>query len=196
MTQIRASDRELGPAMRAFFLNNKITLRVMRQFYTPEDIRRLETVIAHFEIAGRAGRPAVRGEKVVTTGTSFIFDMTARVAGAKAGAALAGQTRGAPLILAGAGSRKFREFAGRILLVPERKIMELIETAIFDPNVMRTLLAPITVATERAIARQLRGHLANIGVNVAEDFEEIFGEGEQVTAPRTLRGFRPAVAAR
>lgn len=186
LVKVEGTAGPLGASMETFFLKNKLVRRVMAEIYTPDEIKRLGIIVKWAKIAD--ARVAGAAGQVVPPMKSIILDTMARIGGARTGAQFGGAT-GAVLIAAASGSRAFRTVLQKFLSGPIDNIKALVEQAVFDPEVMKTMLMQITPKTEPIIIRRLRGHLANLGIkgveSVFEDYEQagLVPPGEARAAP-------------
>lgn len=98
-----------------------------------------------------------------------LTDLIMRIAGAKAGATVAGGTSGATLIAAGRGSAFVRKMFDK---VPQGKVTDVVKEAALNPKFMAKLLEKTSTQAEGImLARQINGFLFNAGIQAIEDDE-------------------------
>lgn len=124
-------------------------------------------------------REAARIEKSVATKAkmsevvdqpSALFDLVVRIVGANiGGASILGQSSGAPIVLAGAGSKTARYLFEKL---PRTRVMDVIQEASQNPQFMARLLEkPRTPARAEQLARQINAFLIQAGMVQDENAE-------------------------
>ncbi|MCH8858893.1 MAG: hypothetical protein IID54_04850 [Proteobacteria bacterium] len=135
------------------------------ELYSVQDIKRLRIVVKALEVAERSLRAQVRGAADLPKIQNVLIQSLGRIIGARVGAKI-GTT---PLISAGIGGRIARAIA---TAMPERQINDILKQAMFDPEVMKTLLMQPTRQNAAIITRRLRGHLVNLGGTTRTEDED------------------------
>ena len=134
------------------FRKNKAISEVL----SVDELRRFDAVEQAMRIAERSTNVASIGQANIPEISNVLIQSLGRIVGARVGSKI-GTT---PLISAGIGGRIARAASS---VLPDRQISELLKQAIFDPEVMKTLLTKPTQANAAEITRRLRGHLVNLG---------------------------------
>ena len=174
--------------------NDDVLNQALKLVYNPKQIRSLNSSVKQMSVIQRSQMNLVDFQlDTALPGTigRFLF----RIAGTKVGGAVGGKTAGAPLVLAGAGSRTAQKLFNQ--LNPD-KARKLIEQALVDEDLMKILLKmPIrpTSLTEKAVGsakklvtniskaelKVLKGYMgAAVTETIAEDDEEVMIRREQM----------------
>ena len=100
-----------------------------------------------------------------------IFEFFLRTLGAKAaGLGIGGNFSGSGLIVAGAGSKSFRNILSKM---PQAKIKDVLKEAMFDPKKMELLLLkPVNAAGKARQIRQLNAVFLQAGIDLRLEEEE------------------------
>lgn len=127
--------------------------------YSPAEMGRLRQVGKALDVAERSTRSAITGGSDTAQNTNLLSDAMARIVGGTLGAKIGAAVGGSPLVAAQVLATKARQF---ITLAPEKSVQELVERAIFEPELMKTLLTVPTARNAESLIRRLNGHLLNL----------------------------------
>lgn len=177
---------------RQFMQQNGSTLSAI---YTPAEMGRLRQVGKALDIAERSTRSAITGGSDTAQNTNLLADAMARIVGGTLGARIGRTVGGSPLVAAQVLATKARQF---ITLAPERSVRELVERAIFEPELMKTLLTVPTPQNAESLIRRLNGHLLNLQLpqlelqsTQREQTEASLSNGQSRPIPRLPTSGRP-----
>lgn len=133
----------------------------------PEEATRLDIILRHAERIERTVASKTRMGELIAE-PDMLFDLVVRAVGANVGgASAAGQAAGAPLVLAGAGSRAARNLMER---VPRTRVMDVLMEASANPVLMARLLEkPQTPKRALELTRQVNAFLIQAGLVKRED---------------------------
>lgn len=146
--------------------------------FKAQDMARLETVSKALDVAERSIASKIRGGSDTAQNVNTLTDMMTRVLGGRLGG-LSGKHAGvSPLVMAQAGVRTVRRW---LIDIPEKKVAEIVNQAIFDPELMQTLLMRRTEKTAPIIIRRLRGSLYNVAPYLPQPPEERNQKPQQST---------------
>ena len=159
--QLGAMDLVGEPMLSARLFRNfrNDNAKTLAAIYSPEELRRLAQVGKALDTAERSIRSAVAGGSDTAQNRNVLADATLRIMGGTAGARVGAATGGSPLVTANVLATKVRQF---FFELPEKMVREMVERAVFDPDLMKTLLAVPTPANSERVFRQLNGHLLNL----------------------------------
>jgi hypothetical protein len=169
-----------GSTMRGF-LDNAKQRAALEAVFSPDDMRRLRTVVQELTSLERARGPLPGVGAPMNDMPNQILDTLARVAGARAGAAAGGASMAGGLQSAQIVSGRVRDFLGRLT---NDQAAVLISQSVTDPALFAALLNPGARFTPSQQVARLQAWLAGPGVRV-------FGEGnrEERDSGVPLNGF-------
>jgi hypothetical protein len=134
--------------------------------FSRQDVKKLASFIERAENIEKAARGG-KGVDSFMKDADGLFDLVMRIAGARAGAAMASGSGGASLIAASRGSSFVRKMFDK---VPQAKVTSIIKEAALNPKLMAALLEkPVSQRDQIMLARQINGFLFQAGINLAED---------------------------
>jgi hypothetical protein len=139
---------------------------VQEGVFSRQDVKKLASFIKRAENIEKAARGG-KGVDSFMKDADGLFDLVMRIAGARAGAAMASGSGGASLIAASRGSSFVRKMFDK---VPQAKVTSIIKEAALNPKLMAALLEkPVSQRDQIMLARQINGFLFQAGINLAED---------------------------
>jgi len=138
--------------MRKFLQSNRKNF-VRSGLYSEAELTRIEKIIKAAEFVNRSTTTGLTGGSDTAVNMT-VFGIIGRVAGARVGRIFG------TIQSAGLGARLGARIANAI---GGQRANALLEQALIDPDVARTLLLRVTAATTPVITRRLRGHLLNLG---------------------------------
>ena len=156
--------------LRRFFSQNRRTLE-QSGLYSKEELARIDKIIRAAEIVNRS----------VSLGVTGGSDTAQNIQGLKGltGLTLPGLLSRFYSLARGVVSFRFvrAEIGSRVInnlvqRTTKAKVNSLMQQALVDPEVAKTLLTRITTQTEDAVIRRLRAHLANLGPVALGETEE------------------------
>ena len=128
----------------------------------PQEAARFMFILRNAEriersLASKAKMSQVVGEP------DALFDLVVRAVGANiGGASVFGQASGAPIVLAGAGSKAARNLFEK---VPRTRVLDVVQEASQNPKLMAALLEkPASPVRARALERQINAFLIQAGI--------------------------------
>lgn len=133
--------------------------RTLTSIYSPAEMGRLRQVGKALDMAERSIKSAITGGSDTAQNVNILTDAVARITGGTLGARAGALVGGSPLVAAQVLATKARQL---VTLAPERAVRELVERAIFDPDIMKTLLMKPTGRNADVVFRRLQGHLLNL----------------------------------
>lgn len=146
--------RLFGREMARFFKDNEDVIRNSGLF-TPDEVNRLRKIIQAAQLVDRSFTSGIPGGSDTAQNLNILAETVGGILGARLGA----QVGFSPLIVASRGARLGKALVGEF---PEERVRQLIRAAVFDPEIMKTLLTKPTQANARELRRQLRGHMLNL----------------------------------
>lgn len=150
---------------RTVLADSQVALR-RSGLFSPGDLSRMQQVAGALNRAEKSITSQIRGGSDTAQNINVLTDMMTRVIGGRVGTGIAKGTGGNVLVIAGASIRAIR----RVLVdAPEEKILQLVNEAIFDPDLMRALLTKVTAKSAPIIVRKLRGSLLNVAPEIAPE---------------------------
>lgn len=137
----------------------------------PDELGRLRRILFESEKIERGLTSRKRMGDVVGE-PDALFDLVVRAVGANIGGhTVMGEISGAPIVMAGAGSRLARKFFEKL---PNTKVMTVLERAAKDPDFMAMLLTkPSTPKAARELHRQVNAYLLQAGLVHREEVSEL-----------------------
>lgn len=147
-------------------------LNTMRrhEVMSSEEVNRMNIMLRHAERIERSVKSQSKMAELVAE-PDMLFDLVVRAVGANIGGASAmGQASGAPLVLAGAGSRAARNLMEK---VPRTRVMDVLMEASRNPVMMARLLEkPATIKRAVELGSQMNAFLIQAGIIQREDRQE------------------------
>lgn len=147
--------------------NSLISTMKLNKVMSPDEANRLKKILQRAEvIEGSIGTKARMDELIAAP--DMLFDFVVRAVGANVGgASVLGQASGAPLVMAGAGSKVARNVFEKI---PRTRIMDVLMEASKNPQLMAALLEkPVNPIRARHLHRQVNAFLIQAGLIDRED---------------------------
>jgi len=134
--------------------------------FKADDVSRLQTLFSRADEIADALQRGGDALNALERSPDALFDMVLRIAGAKAGASVAGETSGATLVAAGRGSSFARNVFGKL---PQTKVRDVLIEAALDPKFAAMLLRkPKTPSEGLKLARQIHAYMIQAGINFIE----------------------------
>lgn len=127
------------------------------RLFSQDEMSRLDTVANTLRKLELSNQKVAAGSDTVQN-LNALTSLLARVSGAKIGAAIGGTIQSASL-----GMSLFKNIATKLSTDEATK---LVEEAIFNKELMQSLLMRPSVKNTPVIVNRLRGHLSNIGVDI------------------------------
>lgn len=143
--------------------------KALSMVLSKEEMGNLDKVSKAFDVVARSSRRAVTGGS--DTAQNLLINAAARIIGGSLGARLGTAAGGSALVSANVGARIFRKMFEAI---PKEEVELLLNKAVFDPQVMKTLLTRVTPENRIVIFQRLRSHLLQVGVS--QDQIDAMGE--------------------
>ena len=100
---------------------------------------------------------------------SLLTDIMASILGARVGASIGGATAGGSIQTAGRTAGLARKLVANM---DQSKILSLIEEAIYDPDVYRTLVSRKTAKNDLIKATKLRGYMLDLSNDLPQEEEQ------------------------
>lgn len=139
--------------------------KMLKQLYSPDEMKRLNGVVNKLEQIEIVNRTGLKGSRTIEN-ASMLASFIGRVGGASVMRAFGFGT----IQATGAGANVGRRIASRL---STEQVATIIEEAIFDPDLYKTLLLRPTKKNTKFILKRLRGHLFNIGITLDETEEDV-----------------------
>jgi hypothetical protein len=147
-----------------------LTMMRLGNVMQPQEAARFMFILRNAEriersLASKAKMASVVGDP------DALFDLVVRAVGANiGGASVLGQASGAPIVLAGAGSRMARNLFEK---VPRTRVLDVLQEAAQNPKFMATLLEkPMSPARAKALERQINAFLIQAGLTQQQEADE------------------------
>jgi hypothetical protein len=139
-------------------LNKNMETLAKSGFFQGQEFQRIKSISNEMRRVARLEKRSLKTSLSLQS-ESILTDIVASVLGARVGASIGGKTAGGTIQTAGRTAGLARKLVANM---DQSKILSLIEEAIYDPDVFRTLLTKRTAKNDLIKATRLRGHLLDL----------------------------------